>query len=156
MERKQIENLYKANDMPDFQLKKPEDLLKVHGIDYREVSGYGRLDDLNKHLYEKFIVNFFNACGLELRAQYVPKGIYYVEEVEELVKDPQDDFYTVVGSHVYAIDKNGMKSVLHSDRSENYKDSDVVLEPPKNYLRFEYKLRGQDTWQHVISETEWY
>jgi len=41
--------------------------LKTHGINYKEVKGYIRLDDLNKLLYEKFVVNLFNSLGLDSR-----------------------------------------------------------------------------------------
>lgn len=77
MDIKQIENLYEINGIEDCKLKSTDDLLKVHGIDFRAVDGYNRLDDLSRNVYEKFIVNIFNAWGLESRSTLVPKGIYF-------------------------------------------------------------------------------
>jgi len=162
MNRFQLENIYKANGLTDFKLKDTEDLLKVHGINYR-VEGYNRLDDLNRKLYEKFIVNIFNAFGLESRATLTPKGIYYVEEIDYLAKEnPTDDYYIGVGGIVNVIDRNGMKSVHRTWNSENYKHLEVIEKPAKQYLRFEYEHGVYDDgeprkeWLHVIKEDEWY
>jgi len=87
MNRSQVENLYKVNGLYDYKLKSTEDLLKVHGVDFQEVNGYKRLDDLDKQLYKKFIVNIFNGLGLESRATLVPKGIYFVEDIDYLAKE---------------------------------------------------------------------
>lgn len=96
MNRSQLENLYQVNGLKDFKLKSTKDLLKVHGIDFRAVEGYSRLDDLNRTIYEKFIINIFNAMGLDSRASLVPKGIYWVEDSDYLVKEkPEQDYYTV-------------------------------------------------------------
>jgi len=67
MNRFQLEKLYEVNGLKDYKLKTTDDLLKTHGIDFKEVDGYTRLDDLNKLLYEKFIVNFLNGLGLDSR-----------------------------------------------------------------------------------------
>lgn len=156
MTRTQIENMYLANGLKDFRLHTTEDLLKVHGIDFKRVDGYDRLDDLNKAVYEKFIINFFNGQGLDYR-DIVPKGIYFVEEVNFLVKEnPTDNYYTVAGGKVLIIDKNGLKTVheywLHND----YKDLEVTEGKPNIYLRFEYKHQGVSEWLHVINEKKWY
>lgn len=158
MNRHQIENLYKANGLTDYQLKSTEDLLKTHGIDYKAVDGYSRLDELNQTLYKKFIVNKFNACGLEYRATIIPKGIYFVEDTEYIAKErPEDDYYVVVGGLVKAIDRNGMMSVHRQWTDENYQNIGPVESETKRYLRFEYEHHdGIPTWLHVISETEWY
>lgn len=64
MNRSQLENLYKVNGLTDYKLNTADDLLRVHGIDYKAVNGYSGLDDLNRAIYAKFIINFFNAQGL--------------------------------------------------------------------------------------------
>lgn len=157
MNRSQIENLYKVNGLYDFKLKTTDDLLKVHGINFKEVDGYKRLDDINRKLYEKFIINLFNAFGLESRATLVPKGIYYVEDIDYLAKEKDDDYYfIVVGGIVYAIDRNGMKSVLHSWKDEDYKHLEVSEKEIKKYLRFEYEIQGKNEWLHVVNESKWY
>lgn len=40
MNRRQLENLYKVNGLEDFRLRNTDDLLKVHGINYKGVAGY--------------------------------------------------------------------------------------------------------------------
>lgn len=158
MEIKQIENLYKVNGLDDFQLRSPEDILKVHGIDFKEVDGYNRLDDLNRSIYSKFIVNIFNTWGLESRSTLVPKGIYFVEESQYLVKeDPKDDYYTVSGGVVMALDRSGLKTVLRKWKDEDYKDLEVKESEATHYLRFEYEHQGRTEWLHVINDgKEWY
>lgn len=157
MNRAQLEKIYKSNGIKDFKLRNIEDILKIHGVDFKTVDGYNRLDDLNRQLYEKFIVNIFNGWGLEARATLVPKGIYYVEDVEHLAKEkPDDDYYIVVGGTIYAIDRNGLKYVLHDWTDKENPDLEVIEDEKNNYLRFEYELEGRPEWLHVESEDSWY
>ena len=157
MERKQIENLYKINGLTDYKLRNTEDLLKVHGIDFKAVEGYNRLDDLSRAVYEKFIVNIFNVFGLESRATLIPKGIYFVEDTDYLIKEnPEDDYFIVTGGIVKIIDRNGMKSVLRSWTDEDYKDIEPIESDSKTYLRFEYEHDNRKEWLHVTKEDSWY
>ncbi len=158
MNRSQIENLYKVNGITDFKLKSTDDLLKAHGINYKEVDGYDRLDDLNRVIYEKFIINIFNVFGLESRTTLIPKGIYYVEDIQYLVKEnPEDDYFVVMGGLVKALDRSGLKTVIHTWTDEEYKDFEVVESEAKTYLRFEYEHQGREEWLHVIKDgKEWY
>lgn len=163
MERFQLEKLYEVNGLKDYKLKAPVDLIKTHGIDYIEVNGFNRLSDVHKLLFGKFIVNYFNGYGLETRSTLTPKGIYFVEEVEYLVKeDPEDDVYTIIGGKILAIDRNGLKTVHRSWQGENFaelaeKNPEAIIESkPKQYFRFEYEIHGHPEWQHVIDEKTWY
>lgn len=157
MNRNQLENLYEVNGLKDFRLRNTEDLLKVHGIDYKDVDGYNRLDDLNRAIYEKFIINFFNGFGLEYR-DIVPKGIYWVEDIDLLVKEnPTDEYFTVAGGKVLAIDKNGIKTIHKNWLHDDYKGLEVIEGDPINYLRIEYEHQGKAEWLHIIKEgKEWY
>lgn len=164
MNRSQLENLYKVNGLTDYQLKSTEDLLKVHGIDYKAVKGYAGLDDLNKAIYKKFIINIFNAWGLDSRALLIPKGIYWVEESNYLVKEsPDQDYYNIAGGIVYSIEKDRKKTVLREWEDKDYKHLERVIESPKAYLRFEYQHGTNDDgeprneWLHIIKGGEqWY
>lgn len=158
MERFQLENLYEANGIEDFRLRSTEDLFKVHGIDYKAVDGYNRLDDINRAIYEKFIVNIFNGFGLDMRSTLIPLGIYYVEDITLLVKEnPEDDYFNVAGGIINVIDRNGLKSVHHTWNDKEYAHLEVVKKEFKQYLRFEYKLDGRKEWLHVLEEgKEWY
>lgn len=152
----QLKKIYKVNNLKDYELRNTEDLLKVHGIDFREVVGYNRLDDLNKQLYSKFIVNFFNQQGLNSRTTLIPKGINFVEEIEYLIKeDPEAESWLIIGGRVNVIDKNGLKSVLHEWKNEEYNGMFFTENKPKIYLRFEYLHRGRYEWIQVISENFW-
>jgi len=163
MTRNQLEKRYEINGLTDYKLRSTEDLLKVHGIDFREVAGYSSLDDINRAIYEKFIVNIFNAWGLDSRLILIPKGIYFVEDTEYLVKVPEDDYYTVAGQTIYTIDRSGNKQLLHRWEDDEYKHLMKTAGKPKHYLRFEYQ-HGTDSegnprneWLHVIKEgREWY
>lgn len=160
MKKNQIENLYKANGIVDYKLKNTEDLLKVHGIDFKTVNGYNRLDDLNRAIYKKFILNFFNGLGLESRATLVPKGIHFVEDIQYLIKEVpegEDDYFIVAGGIINAIDRNGLKSVLHAWNDEDYKDFKSGEVEVRKYLRFEYEQQGSEVWLHVTKDgEEWY
>lgn len=157
----QLENIYKANGLADYKLKNTEDLIRVHGIDYKKVKGYEGLEDFNKEIYEKFIINIFNAWSFDSRALLIPKAIYWVEDIEFLVKE-NDSFY-VAGKIVYSIDKNGKRTVLREWEDIDYKDFEKIEEEPEFYLRFEYE-NGTDSegnpikeWLHVIKNgKEWY
>lgn len=164
MNRNQIENLYRVNGLGDFILKEPSDLLRVHGIDLRVVDGYAGLDDENRAIYVGFIINIFNATGLDSRAGLIPTGIYLVEESDYLVKeDPEQDYYDVAGGVVFSIDRNGEKTLLHQWEDEDYRHLERIVEEPKTYLRFEYQS-GTDSngeprkvWLHVINKgNNWY
>lgn len=164
MRRSQLETLYKVNGIADYKLRNTEDLLKVHGIDFKAVEGYNRLDDLNRTIYQKFIINFLNGLGLESRAELIPKAIYFAEETKLLVKEnPEDEYFNVAGGIVKAIDRNGMKSVIRSWNDEDYKHLETIQQESTNYLRFEYEHCTYDDgeprkeWLHVIKEgKEWY
>lgn len=157
MDRFQIENLYKVNGLTDYKLKSTEDLLKVHGIDIKSVKGYDGLNDEHRELYEKFIINFFNQCGLDSRATLRPRAIHYVEEIELLAKeDPKDDHYILAGGVVNIIDKSGQKRLLHEWEDEDYEHLEKTINKVPNYLRFEYADGRRKEWQHVMGEDSWY
>lgn len=158
MDRNQLENIYLANGLKDFKLRTTEDLLKVHGIDYRNVDGYNRLDDLNRAIYERFIINFFNGQGLDYR-DIVPKGIYFVEDVDLLVKEnPTNEYFTVAGGKVLAIDRNGIKTVHKHWVHESYAGLEITEGKPHQYLRVEYEHQGRSEWLHImdVDGKEWY
>jgi hypothetical protein len=156
--RNQIENLYRANGISNYRLKTLNDLLKAHGIDAEAVPGYQHLSDEQRALYRNFIINFFNAFGLESRATIIPTGIYYVQENKYLVKeDPSDEYCTVAGSLVYAIACDGSKSILHKWIHKDYKSlSPTLSDKSLFYLRIEYYHQGHKEWLHVMSEASWY
>jgi len=157
MNRFQLEKIYEVNFLKDYKLKNPVDLIKTHGIDYIEVNGFNRLTNENKLLFGKFIVNFFNCLGLDSRMTLIPKGIYFVEDFDYIVKEnPNDEYWQVAGGVVMTIDKNGLKSVHRSWKDENYAHLEAIKGKAKTYLRFEYEHQERAEWLHVIDSKTWY
>ena len=157
MNRCQLEKLYQVNGLKDYKLMTTDDLLKTHGINFKAVEGYGRLDDLNKLLYEKFIVNFFNGLGLDSRMTMIPKEIYFVEDFDLVVKiNPDDDYFAVAGGLVIAIDKNGLKTVHRFWKNDDYMHLKIIEGKNKTYLRFEYEHNEREKWLHVTNPKTWY
>ncbi len=157
MKREQIENIYKTNGIKNYKLRNTDELLKVHGIDFREVQGYNRLDDIRRAIYEKFIVNIFNNYGLESRSKLIPKGIYYVEHTERFAKsDSEEDVYVLVDWVIMVIDRSGLRSLLRMGEDEEFKHLEIVDQDTEKYIRFEYELGESNIWLHVIDENKWY
>jgi len=157
MNRSQLEKLYEVNGLSDYRLGTIGDIIRTHGIDVTAVKGIGKLDEINKELYYEFIVNFMNGQGLDSRATLYPKGIYFVEEFDYLVKEnPDDEYWNVSGGFVMAIDKNGLKTIHRTWKDEDYAHLEAIEGKHKTYLRFEYEHQGRDEWQHVIGPKEWY
>lgn len=161
MNRLQLENIYLANGLDDFKLRNTEDLLKAHGIDFKAVDGYEKLDDLNKAIYKRFIVNFFNGQGLDYR-NIVPKGIYFVEETEYLVKEPHidgygDEYFDYAGEKIVAINKDGSVTIHKYSLDKKYEGVELITQKPRYYLRIEYTQNGKAEWLHIINDgKEWY
>lgn len=120
--------------------------------------GYKQLDDLNRNIYKKFIINFFNALGLESRTTLIPKGIYFVKDITYLAKKSlDDDYFVVTGGVIIAFHRNGLKSILHKWVDEKYKHLEIKEKEVTMYLRFEYEHKGRKEWVHVIDGGKsWY
>jgi hypothetical protein len=156
MTRNQLERRYLDFGLNDFKLKTVDDLLNVHGIDYMAVDGYAGLDDLNRVIYKKFIVKFFNVFGLDNRAVLTPRGIYWVEDRDYVVVE-DDGNRVLSGGVVYSIDKTGVKRVLDEWDDDEYNHLSRLVDDPTFYLRFEYMQGERKEWLHVIKKGEdWY
>jgi len=157
MNRSQLENLYEVNGLKDYKLKTTDDLLKTHGINFKEVKGYTRLDDLNKLLYEKFVVNLFNSLRLNSRMTMIPKEICFVEDFDYVVKiNLDDDHFIIAGGLVKAIDKNGLKTVHRSWKNHDYTHLEMFEGITNTYLRFEYEHNSRGEWLHITDPKTWY
>ncbi len=44
-------------------------------IDLQQVSGYSRLSECAKAMFEKIYIKHINACGIEAKLKYVPKRV---------------------------------------------------------------------------------
>nr|WP_319488607.1 hypothetical protein [uncultured Caproiciproducens sp.] len=93
MKRNELEKIYQRQGCRDYHLRDAQDLMAIHQVDFTAVKGYTELTDENKVLYCAFIVNYWNAYGLDTRMTMIPKGIYSVEDQEfnfEYI-DPYDE-----------------------------------------------------------------
>jgi hypothetical protein len=158
MNRFEIEKLYEDKGLKNYKIQIPEDLLDIYGIDYKGIEGYEGLDDLNRIVYEAFIVNFFNGLGLESRSELMPMAIHWVEDISFLTKDsPEDDYFSVAGGVVTIIDRDGSKTVLRTWSDKDYINNEIIEGEPSFYLRIEYEHHGKREWLHVTKEgKEWY
>lgn len=153
----QIKTIYQANGLRDFKVLKPEDITVVHGRKISEISGYSTLTQDHKALFEEFIINFYNAQGLECRAELFPLSINYVLQEEFLGKhESWEDCYVPVGGRITAIFRDGGKKVISNWMDKKYRNVQHEYTETQNYLRFEYRNRNHRKWQHVLTATQWY
>lgn len=154
----EIEKLYEDRGLIDCRLRTTGDLQNIHHLNYKLVVGYDTLDDLHKKVYQDFLMNFFNGLGLKTRETIFLKGIHYVEEVEYMVLEPDEEYPTVIGNRATAINKYGDRTIIH-DRlnTKGYEGFTIRESKPVHYLKFEYSCNGRKSWLHVVEEgKEWY
>lgn len=162
MERKIIEQYYKNRGLNEYHLQNVEDILFVHEINILETEGYENLTDKNKELFQSFIINFFNAWGLEARSTIYPISIHYVCDIERLGKENvEDDVYVTLSNEVIIMNNLDGYFLYSGEHLRNYVNEDykhlLCLETyEKKYLRFFYKIYDREEWQHIITPTEWY
>lgn len=160
MDGKMLKNIYLTNGINDFKLRSQEDLLKVHGIKVEQIKGFDELGDIQKKIFKGFILNFFNGCGLDLRATFEPVAVDFVHETSYYYVGDDGDNYDA-GEKREIILKNG-ELILESHRKvdeEELEGKEVKHFEPQDYLRFKYYERGNKyseddyvSWLHVYSE----
>lgn len=67
-----LKDLYNTHGCGDYQLKTIEDLRDIHGIKLENIAGYSNLNDINKNMFNIFLLNFFNAHGVQTRLDIEP------------------------------------------------------------------------------------
>lgn len=84
-----------------------------------------------------------------------PLSINFVRETEFLGKQNEnDDYYIIFGNKVEALRDKDIKVLSEwKDKNNNLR---CITTEEKFYLKFNYKINGQEEWQHVINEKEWY
>lgn len=147
MTRKQIERKYEERGLNDYCIRTVDDLKAVHNIDVEELKGYENLSDECKELFEKTVIHFFNAQGLEKRAKCIPKAINYVQETEYV-----SESNIIIGKIIKAIDKNNKSRIIHRYVFEKGIPFSECKKYISEYLRFELK----DEWFHITENEQWY
>ena len=153
----QIKDIYISNGLNDFILTSHSDLFNVHSIDVKNISGYSNLSAEHRTIFDSFIINFFNAWGLETRVRLVPIRIDFVLDEQYLGKrDAEDDYYITLGGKLTALYDSEKTKVISQWKDKAYKQLPCICTEKQRYLRFEYKNGKTKSWQHVISSTKWY
>ncbi len=157
-EHNQIKNIYLANGLDEYKVTKHQDIFRVHGIKVEEISGYKTLSKIHKDFFDNFIINFFNAQGLERRSELIPISINYVKAEEYLgkLKDADDFFIPLGGKLTALLGEEQIEKVLCTWKDTNYKKLPRIETERQEYLRFDYRNGRQKEWQHVISDNQWY
>lgn len=153
---KSIENKYSSCGLANNRLNNLEDLERVHNIDITQIPGFVDLDELNKQIFAGFIVNYYNAQGLEIRENLQPTGIYFVEDITYYARDAEDNMLMLARREITAIYNNGEKEILHRYVDEEYGGLTINKTTTENYLRFEFREYNKPIWLHIKGETNWY
>ncbi len=152
-----IKNIYLSNGIPDFKLTNHTDLLNVHSIDIKNTPGYSNLSTEHRTLFDSFIINFYNAWGLEARDRLIPISVNFILDEEYLGKrEASDDCYIPLGGKLTTIYDGGKTKVIRCWKDKVYCHLPSICTEQQSYLRFEYKNGKSKSWQHVISATKWY
>lgn len=162
MERSNIESLYIKRGLITYRLSCLDDLRVIHKVDVTELKGYSNLTSTRQEIFNKFLINFYNANGLGKRMGLVPKSIHYVEKTTYTVSRPADDnhdepYQEVVCDEYKILLPNGKKKMFK--KNVYYKEVDPsywLAFSKEEFIRFDYKTDKRSEWLHVISETQWY
>lgn len=79
---KNIKDKYLDNGLDTFELEKLNDFLVIHDVDVKQIKGIDKLSQ-NRAMFEKFIINFYNAQGLEAREKIKPVSVKLVKNRTE-------------------------------------------------------------------------
>lgn len=151
MDIAKLERLYKERNLNDYILESEEDLFYIHGIKLDQIDGYGRLNDIERKNFSNFIINFYNAHGVEYR-DIAPVRIYVVLEKSYIINtDAIRDF---VIRRIVIDEKT--KEIEDIWQYERFKDKRGKLKTMERYMRFEYIENGIKTWLHVNKSGGWY
>lgn len=164
MNRYDVEILYHENGLNDYKLTSLEDLKNCHGIDAEKVKGYEDLTEENKVIFKNFIINYFNARGIDSRMITVPKAINYVEEIDYVAPHPDaevdedyKDCYVSIDTKIIVLRADGSKKQLHKYSDSEYKHLKPTEQYRKEYLRFAFLEGKSKVWLHVTHEgKQWY
>lgn len=152
MNRYELEQRYKEFGCNNFRLRTLDDLKNIHGFDVAELSGYDGLPQEQRELFNKTIIKFYNAQGLDNKSRLQPKAVNFVYEVNYV-----DTNNVVVGEDIYVV-KNDGKTIgkrLHRHKFEKDVDFNLCKKCLQNtYLRFE--LKGKGGWYHFTPKEDWY
>ena len=157
-----IERHYEERGLYNYKLHSIEDVAAIYEINIDDLQGYNNLSGVDQETFKGFIVNFFNANGMDKRMGLEPKSINFVNKTTYSVSRPADEnheapYQEVVCEEYKIILPNG--KMKQFKKHVYYKEIDPkywMRADNKQFLRFDYKTDKRKEWLHVLSTTEWY
>ena len=73
------EEKYRKMGLTDYRLRRLEDLIELYGVDYSIIDGYEKLVT-SGCAFRCFLINFYNAWGLEARESIRPISVKYMKD----------------------------------------------------------------------------
>ena len=134
-----------------FMLRNLVDLQYIHDIDYKEISGIDTLTEEDLTTVKVFLVNFFNAWGLETRALIQPIRVHSVLERSWWIKNPKENVRIYIKTEHIAIDSTGKVLFNIYERTDRRQLHllDQAQKQEHIYMRFEYSRGNGVEWLHV-------
>ncbi|MDS0527425.1 hypothetical protein NNC19_17180 [Clostridium sp. SHJSY1] len=67
MNKSSLKRVYEARGLEDYKLKTIDDLFYIYGIKLSYVEGYSNLEEMDRFVFNNFVINYFNCNELEGR-----------------------------------------------------------------------------------------
>lgn len=71
----ELKERYENKGLDNYLLRDIEDIKDIYNIDIPKLKGYNKLEPSVKDFFNKMIVNYYNARGLEARDDLKPKKV---------------------------------------------------------------------------------
>lgn len=159
----QVEKLIKRYEIfigkDQFKLRDLVDLQYIHDIDYKEIPGIDTLTEEHLSIVKIFLVNFFNAWGLQVRASIEPIRVHSVLKRWWWIKHPEENISIWIKEEHIALDHTGKALFKMYERieSEYLHQLYQAKKEEQVYLRFEYLIHDRVDWVHIVDEGHgWY
>lgn len=95
--RCEYEELYENAGIKNYQLRDLTDIQLIHGFDLTLLPGYEELTIEHKEIFEKTVIRFFNAHGLNTCKDLLSKCVHFVEEINFYKFIEEEDCNLVIG-----------------------------------------------------------
>lgn len=159
--RSEIEKLYQMAGITNYQLREASDIAYIYGHNIENLKGFDTLSPNQKTMFREFIVNYYNSCGLDMRAGFVPKSVYYIEKITYCIRRPADECYDKPYNEI-AVEKymmilpDGKTKLFHESVFVETEAEQLIETHKELFVRYDYKTGKRKEWLHVMSSTSWY
>lgn len=148
-----VDARYENYGLDDYRLKNVNDLYQMHEVNIEKIEGYDTLNDLEQWTFKRFIVNYYNTWGLDIRDELKPLNIYRVQQADLLYYE--NDEPVIVGYELARFIEG--EFVLHEiNIDEEYRNIELERYEPSTYLRFTFEKGSREQWLHIVDEKTWY